>query len=85
MNDIAPLKTGLRHVEIRNRWLRQEITRQRIAVEYTPSNHMITDGLTKSLAKDGFERLKHVISISSRTMLFAIASLLKIENLLRSA
>lgn len=47
--ELALLKTKLRHVDIHNHWLRQEIRRGTIEVEYTPSTEMKADGLTKAL------------------------------------
>ncbi|KAF7573874.1 hypothetical protein PtrM4_036480 [Pyrenophora tritici-repentis] len=47
--DVAKLQTKLRHVDIHNHWLRQEVTRKTIKVEYVPSDNMIADGFTKSL------------------------------------
>jgi hypothetical protein len=46
---VNQLQTKLRHVDIHNHWLRQEVETRSIAVEYTPSNDMIADGLTKAL------------------------------------
>lgn len=68
-DDIARLRTKLRHVDIHNHWLRQEVQRQSITVEYTPSERMIADGLTKALSKDGHEKFKRqigLIDISTR-------------------
>src|SRR5438270_4927448 len=42
--DITLLQTKLRHVDIHNHWLWQEVTTGRIAVEYTPSQDMQADG-----------------------------------------
>ena len=47
--DVAKLQTKLRHVDIHNHWLRQEVTRKAIKVEYVPSDNMIADGFTKAL------------------------------------
>jgi hypothetical protein len=47
--EVMTLQTKLRHVDIHNHWLRQEVAAQRIAVEYTPSKDMVADGLTKAL------------------------------------
>lgn len=47
--EVATLQTKLRHVDIHNHWLRQEVNRKTIKVEYTPSNSMTADGLTKAL------------------------------------
>ena len=53
--DVGQLQTKLRHVDIHNHWLRQEVSANRIAVEYTPSKEMIADGLTKPLQAGAFE------------------------------
>ena len=53
--DVGQLQTKLRHVDIHNHWLRQEVSANRIAVEYTPSKEMIADGLTKSLQASAFD------------------------------
>ena len=63
-DDIARLRTKLRHVDIHNHWLRQEIQRQSIIVQYTPSEQMIADGLTKVLLKDGHEKFKRQIGLT---------------------
>jgi hypothetical protein len=47
--DVAKLQTKLRHVDIHNHWLRQEVARKVIKVEYVPSDNMIADGFTKAL------------------------------------
>ena len=54
--EIATLKTNLRHVDIYNHWLRQEVQRGSIAVRYTKSAQMLADGLTKALLNDAFDR-----------------------------
>jgi Reverse transcriptase (RNA-dependent DNA polymerase) len=52
--ETALLQTKLRHVDIHNHWLRQEVSQGRIIVEYTPSQHMLADGLTKVLQNNAF-------------------------------
>lgn len=47
--EIAQLQTKLRHVDIHNHWLRQEIANKRIRVTYVESKGMTADGLTKAL------------------------------------
>jgi hypothetical protein len=47
--DTARLQTKLRHVDIHNLWLRQEVKDGSIKVQYIPTKDMIADGLTKSL------------------------------------
>lgn len=46
------LSTKLRHVDIHNHWLRQEVQEGRIQVEWTQSAKMIADGLTKALSRE---------------------------------
>lgn len=48
-SELATLKTKLRHVDIHNHWLRQEVSKGTIIIEYTPSAAMMADGLTKAL------------------------------------
>ena len=45
------LHTKLRHVDIHQHWLRQEVQRGNIQIEWKPTNQMPADGLTKSLAR----------------------------------
>ena len=47
--EISKLQTKLRHVDIHNHWLRQEVQRGTIRVEYIPSADMPADGFTKVL------------------------------------
>jgi len=53
--EIATLKTQLRHVDIHNHWLRQEVMEDRIEVVYTPSALLMADGLTKALQGPKFK------------------------------
>jgi len=46
---VTTLQTRLRHVNIHNHWLRQEVANKKIIVEYTPSASIIANGLTKVL------------------------------------
>ena len=43
------LKTALRHVDIHQSWLRQEVQAGRIDVEWVPTAEMVADGFTKML------------------------------------
>jgi hypothetical protein len=52
--ETALLQTKLRHVDIHNHWLRQEVSEKRIIVEYTPSKDMLADGFTKALQNNAF-------------------------------
>lgn len=53
--EIATLRTQLRHVDIHNHWLRQEVAQERIEVTYTPSAKLMADGLTKALQGTKFQ------------------------------
>jgi hypothetical protein len=53
--ELIKLRTKLRHVDIHNHWLRQEITQGRIDVVYTSSAQLLADGFTKALPSDKFE------------------------------
>lgn len=67
--DVARLQTKLRHVDIHNHWLRQEAANRKIKVEYTPSDQMIADGLTKALTKEAHQRFVNqlgMVDISER-------------------
>jgi hypothetical protein len=48
------LATKLKHVDIHNHWLRQEVQEKRLYLDWIPTNDMPADGLTKALPK-----LKH--------------------------
>lgn len=50
ITDNSPrLQTKLRHVDVHNLWIRQEVKEGRINVEYIPTKNMIANGLTKAL------------------------------------
>jgi hypothetical protein len=51
MNIETPrLSTKLKHVDIHQCWLRQEVQAKQIGLEYTRSSEMVADGLTKELS-----------------------------------
>jgi hypothetical protein len=43
------LQTALKHVDIHQCWLRQEVQKGNISVEWVPSAQMVADGFTKLL------------------------------------
>ena len=47
--ETSQLQTKLRHVDIHNHWLRQEVQSGTIAVQYIASGEMLADGFTKAL------------------------------------
>ena len=50
------LTTKLRHVDIHQHWLRQEVQAGTVNIEWTSTTTMKADGLTKSLPRQPFER-----------------------------
>ena len=53
--EVSRLQTKLRHVDIHNHWIRQEVSKGKIKVEYVQSAEMIADGLTKVLPGSKWE------------------------------
>jgi hypothetical protein len=45
----AKLNTNLRHVDMHNHWLRQEVLLHHIAIVWESAHQMVADGLTKPL------------------------------------
>ena len=43
------LQTTLKHVDIHQCWLQQEVQKGNLSVEWVPSNQMVADGFTKLL------------------------------------
>ncbi|KAM4066759.1 reverse transcriptase (RNA-dependent DNA polymerase) [Hirsutella rhossiliensis] len=75
--EIAALKTKLRHVNIHNHWLRQEVANGTIEVTYTPSAELMADGLTKALQGPHFEAFVKQMGLEDVTSLLAGRSLPK--------
>jgi hypothetical protein len=61
-NDIE-LKTKLRHVDIHNHWLRQEVQNGRIDIKWVSTNVMPADGLTKLLPRQKHEAFRAMINL----------------------
>ena len=53
-SEIPQLTTRLKHVDIRQHWLRQEVSNGRLDVQYLPTADMPADGLTKALPPQKF-------------------------------
>jgi len=52
--EIPQLTTRLKHVDVRQHWLRQEVQAKRLSIEYLPTAEMPADGLTKALSPQKF-------------------------------
>jgi hypothetical protein len=50
-NDTMKLSTKLKHVDIHQHWLRQEVQAKRIQLKWVSTTEMSADGLTKGLTK----------------------------------
>ena len=61
--DLVTLQTKLRHVDIHNHWIRQEVANGRISVVYTPSDEMIADGFTKALPREKWQGFLDVLNV----------------------
>ena len=59
------LKTALKHVDIHSSWIRQEVQRGRIDVEYVPTAEMVADGFTKLLPRQKFQNFLKQLNMSN--------------------
>jgi hypothetical protein len=68
-NNALKLDTKLRHVDIHQHWLRQEVQAGLIAIQWLATADMPADGLTKALSKQKhaiFVEQLYLVDISSR-------------------
>ncbi|RDL36452.1 uncharacterized protein BP5553_05804 [Venustampulla echinocandica] len=67
--DIPRLETKLKHIDIHQCWLRQEVLSGSIKVEWVPTAKMVADGFTKSLPAQKhaeFVRQLNMVDISNK-------------------
>ena len=62
------LQTKLRHVDIHSHWLRQEVQRGHIHIQWEPTGEMVADGLTKPLGVESFRKFRENRSKESSCM-----------------
>jgi len=55
VKDLPTLVTKLKHVDIRQHWLREQVADNKIKITWIPTNHMPADGLTKPLPRQKHE------------------------------
>jgi hypothetical protein len=68
VEEVAKLQTKLRHVDIHSHWLRQEVQRRTVQLQWQEtSNKMITDGLTKDLSKVRFKKFTEMVGLEDMT------------------
>jgi hypothetical protein len=66
-SEIARLRTKLRHVDIHNHWLRQEVRDRRVTVEHVSTKTMIANGLTKALPRNDFNEFVRQVNLVNIT------------------
>jgi hypothetical protein len=64
--EVSRLQTKLRHVDIHNHWLRQEVSRRSIRVVYVQSDDMLADGFTKALPANKWAQFLSQIGLAER-------------------
>ncbi len=57
------LPTKLRHVDVHQHWLRQEVLAGNLHVTWVPTAEMPSDGLTKSLSRQKHERFVNLLGL----------------------
>jgi len=62
-DDNPLLSTKLRHVDIHQHWLRQEVQANRIAISWISTSNMPADGLTKPLSRQKHERFVQMLGL----------------------
>lgn len=66
-DDINALGTRLRHIDIHNHWLRQEVKEGRIKIKWVKTADMLADGLTKALQAGKFKGFREEIGLMDIT------------------
>ena len=67
------LQTKLRHVDIHSHWLRQEVQRRAIHLEWRESKKMMADGLTKALGYQNFVKFRSMIGLTDEEQRLLLA------------
>jgi hypothetical protein len=63
------LNTKLKHVDIHQNWLRQEVQARNIKIDWVPTADMVADGFTKELSPQkhaNFVRQLNLVDIQNR-------------------
>lgn len=59
------ITTSLRHVDIKNMWLRQEHSKGSFEVQYLKTSSMPADGLTKALSEQQFSHFRELLNLKN--------------------
>lgn len=78
--EVSRLQTKLRHVDIHNHWIRQEVAKGTIHVEYIQSTDMIADGLTKVLPRNKWEGFLQQLGLVT-TMTREVTNIVPLEEI----
>ena len=80
MNKESPkLKTNLRHVDIRQHWLREQAQSGNIKVTWIPTNEMPADGFTKPLARTRHEEFMRHLGLRDLTTILDPSEWLNVD------
>jgi hypothetical protein len=73
MDTAAPkLVTKLKHVDIHQHWLRQEVQEKRLLIEWLPTAEMPADGFTKALPRQKHEEFVRQLKLTDLTTLLSL-------------
>jgi Reverse transcriptase (RNA-dependent DNA polymerase) len=67
--DTTKLATKLKHVDVYNHWLRQEVGEKRITLNWVPTSEMPADGFTKALGRqkhEAFCKMLGLVDVTQR-------------------
>jgi len=59
------LHSKTKHISIKFHFLREQVNKEEVRLEYVPSKDQIADIFTKSLPKDSFEYLREKLGVIS--------------------
>ncbi len=80
LEESLKLQTKLRHVDIHSHWLRQEVQRRAIHLEWRESKKMMADGLTKALGYQNFVKFRSMIGLMNEEQRLLLAKRQDDEN-----
>jgi hypothetical protein len=68
------LVTKLKHIDVHNHWVRQEVQEHRLQLEWLPTANMPADGLTKVLPKQKHQQFVHQLRLTDISVLISTIS-----------
>jgi hypothetical protein len=61
--DAPKLVTKLRHIDVHQHWLRQEVQAGKIKIEWASTNNMAANSLTKALPRQKYKHFVNQLNI----------------------